>query len=187
MSRIVEGAIMDILAYYKISLADENFKDTPYRTAKVYDEFLKGYSEEDIEKIMSKSFPSELREMTVVKDIPATTLCPHHLLPVLLRVTIGYIPNGRVLGLSKFNRLVKLIAKAPLLQEDLTKILADTINDYLKPFGVIVVVSGKHTCMIIRGIEQPDAEVTTSSVRGVFDDNHNIKMEFFKVWKNGNV
>ena len=187
MSAFVEYQIKSILQYYDIDLSDENFKDTPKRSAKVFDEFLRGYSEEDIKVIMDKSFPTTLSEMVVVKDIPACVLCPHHLLPAILRVTIGYIPNGRALGLSKFNRLVKLISKAPLLQEDLTEKIANTLMTYLKASGCIVVVHGKHTCMVIRGIQQPDAEVTTSAVRGTFDTSHDVRMEFYKIWKSGNV
>lgn len=167
----------EMLEANNIDLNDPNFLKTPTRAGKAFHQFLKGYTQEEIDEVLSHSFPSKLNDMVIIRDIPAYMLCPHHLLPCFLRINIGYIPNGTVLGLSKFKRLAKIITQKPLLQEELTEILADIIYNNLKPDGVMITVVGKHMCMCMRGIEQPDSKVSTSAVRGNFV-NHQTKSEF---------
>ncbi len=172
--------VKSILVCNNIDLTDPNFKDTPTRAGKFFHQFLKGYTEEEVQAIFKSSFPSKLNDMMIIKNIPAYGLCPHHVCPVSMRIWIGYIPHESVLGLSKFRRLVKLLAQKPILQEELTEVIADYIVKYLKPDGVIVVINGNHMCMSMRGIEQPDAEATSSAVRGNFK-NHKTKSEFLSL------
>ena len=172
--------VKNILECNEINLQDPNFKDTPTRAGKFFHQFLKGYSEAELKEVFKSSFPSSLNDMTIIKNIPAYSLCPHHLANVSMRVWIGYIPKGKVLGLSKFRRVIKILTQKPYLQEEFTEVLADTINKYLEPDGVMVVVTGAHMCMRMRGIEQPDAEVTTSAVRGNFN-LHETRAEFLQL------
>jgi len=177
---ITEKCIREILLAHNIDLEDPNFKRTPERAAKSFSQFLKGYQECELTQIFRSSFPSKLQEMLIIRAIPVYGLCPHHLLPVEMKVWIGCIPKGTVLGLSKFKRLVKVIGQKPLLQEELTEIIADKILDHLKPLGVMVVVEGHHMCMSMRGIEQENSKVTTSAVRGSFK-KHEVRMEFLNL------
>lgn len=164
-----ENFLACLLQSCGIDLTDKNWIDTPIRFAKVLHQFIEGYSNEELEKIFKSSFPSNLDGMVIVENIPVFGLCPHHLLPVIMRVWVGYIPDGQVLGVSKFRRIVKMMAQKPSLQEQLTVEIADVIMKYLKPQGVMVVIKAQHLCMAMRGVEQPDARVATSAVRGNFE------------------
>lgn len=177
---ITEKCIREILLAHNIDLDDPNFKRTPERAARAFSQFLRGYEECEITQIFRSSFPSKLKEMLIVRAIPVYSLCPHHLLPVEMRIWVGCIPNGKVLGLSKFRRLVKVIGQKSLLQEELTEIIADKILENLKPLGVMVVIDGHHMCMCMRGIEHENAQVTTSAVRGSFKE-HEARAEFLNL------
>jgi GTP cyclohydrolase I len=133
-----------------------------------------------VEEILSKTFPCDFDEMVVVTDIEATGVCPHHLMPVRYTIHVGYIPSqeGQVLGLSKIPRLVCLLAARPILQEQLTKDIADIFEDNLNPLGVMVVVSGGHSCMQCRGVRMSGSRMITSAIRGVFQDDSAAKQEF---------
>lgn len=176
----VENLLATVFNWYGINLNDENWNKTPTRYAKVLDQFLKKCQNEEIEEIFKHSFPSTLKDMTIIKEIPVFSFCPHHMLPTKFITTIGYIPNGRVLGLSKFKRVAKMIGAFPTLQEQYTNDLADLFMKYLDAKGVMVVVKGEHMCMRMRGIEQPDAEVESSAVRGEFE-KHETRMEFLSL------
>ena len=161
-------------------LNDQHFKDTPDRVARMWAEFSREGMHEKIRQVLSHSFTSNNDEMISVPNIDAVSLCPHHLMPVVYRAHVGYIPNGRVLGLSKIPRLVKLLAQRPIIQEDLVVWIAEMLVDRLKPVGVIVVLDGQHTCMRARGIREPNSVVRTSKVTGVFAmDDSSAKAEFF--------
>lgn len=169
-----------MLLAHNIDLEDPNFKRTPERAARAFSQFLRGYQDCELTQIFRSSFPSKHQEMLIIRAIPVYSFCPHHVLPVEMKVWIGCIPNGRVLGLSKFRRLVKIIGQKPLLQEELTEVIADKILENLKPLGVMVVIDGHHMCMCMRGIEHQDAMVTTSAVRGTFKE-HVVRMEFINL------
>lgn len=157
------------------------FKGTAERLARMYTEFC--WSPEEIESEIKKSFrifDNKFDEMLVVKDIRIWTLCPHHLLPCEFRVYIGYIPNGKVLGLSKFTRIADALARRPVMQEQYTTELADLLMDRLKPRGVGITIYGEHGCMTARGVKQ-HAEVVTSVVKGNFLSTGSIKAEFLAI------
>jgi len=156
-------------------------KGTAERLSRMYAEFC--WSPEEIEKALQHSFrlfKNNFDEMLVAKDIHVWALCPHHLLPCEFRVSIGYIPNGEVLGLSKFTRIADILARRPIMQEQYTSELANLLMERLKPKGVGIIVYGKHGCMRARGVKQ-NSEVVTSVVRGNFLREGSIKNEFLAV------
>jgi len=156
------------------------FKGTPNRLARMYDELCWDSSRiaEELEKQV-KVFKDGFNEMLVTKPIEVWTICPHHLLPCILKVTIGYVPDGSVLGLSKFSRIAEIMGRRPILQEEYSRELADFLEDRLEPKGVAVYIVGKHNCMIARGVKQ-DVEVITSVIRGVFEKQE-VRSEFFSI------
>lgn len=177
----IRDGVKHILCGLGVDLEDPNFKETPDRVARAYLELCRGLcNREEIDDILSRTFPSTYDEMIVVTDIDAVGLCPHHLMPVRYRIHVGYIPaeDGQVLGLSKIPRLVCLMAARPVMQEQLTVEIADAFEKALGPLGVMVVVNGGHSCMQCRGIKQGDSRMITSAVRGVFRDDAAPRNEF---------
>lgn len=175
----------DLVAYlqelYKDWEGVVQFGDTPRRLTSMYQEFC--WSPEKIETELKKtfrSFENGYDEMLVTRPIDVHTLCPHHLLPCFFKVTIGYVPGGKVLGLSKFIRISTVLAKRPIMQEEYTRVLADELEKRLDPKGVAVQVVGSHGCMTSRGVQQ-HSEVTTSVIRGAFRDEPVTRAEFMAI------
>jgi len=164
---------------YGLDLTDVNFKDTPKRVSKMYAEIFAGIKNTDkqVDSILNSSFPSTSEGMIIAKNIRAYSICPHHFLPVDYVVDIGYIPNGKVIGLSKLSRLVELLAKRPILQENLTEEIVNYLQK-LDILGVMVIIRGQHYCMKMRGVKQQNSEIITSAVRGNFKDNEKTRKEF---------
>jgi GTP cyclohydrolase IA len=162
------------------NIRDDNFRDTSARCAKAVLEVV--WSKESInivcKEILSKSFAQDFDEMIVETNIPVVSLCPHHLLPVEMKVSIGYVARGRVLGLSKLARLAKVLGKQPILQEEYTRQVGQTIKYELDPQGVGVFVVGKHGCMRFRGVNVPESDTITSYMVGNFRENAATKQEF---------
>ncbi|KAI5812278.1 hypothetical protein BZA77DRAFT_335383 [Pyronema omphalodes] len=156
----------------------EGLKDTPKRYAKAMLYFTKGYEEDLKDVINGAVFVEEHDEMVIVKDIEIFSLCEHHLVPFSGRMHIGYIPNQKVLGLSKFARIAEMFARRLQLQERLTKQVAVAIEEILKPKGVAVVVECNHLCMVMRGVGKTTAVTTTSSMLGVFRKSMRTREEF---------
>ena len=157
------------------------FKGTPDRLVRMYEDFCwpSEKIEEEVEKAF-KQFENGYDEMLVVKDISVWTLCPHHLLPCHFNVTIGYLPTGKVLGLSKFARIAVAMGRRPVMQEEYCSELAKKISEGLEPKGVAVYIVGKHGCMNSRGILQ-SSDVVTSKVQGDFLKEHSTREEFFAI------
>lgn len=174
--------IIEVLKDLGVDLEDANFKGTPERVAKMYKHFFRGSSPNDIRKIMEKVFPSSNDQMVIVSNIECFGMCPHHLVPIVYKVDIGYIPNGKVIGLSKLVRLCVALSGYPKLQEDFTKEIADVIEHYLNTSGLMVVVNGIHGCMRCRGVEQP-AKTITSDVRGLLRMVPSARTEFLELIK----
>lgn len=172
------SAWRDIIDALGLDINDSNFKDTPFRVLKSYYEIFGGIDrEKDINEVLSTGFNSEYDGMVVVSDIHCFSMCPHHFLPVEYFIDFGYIPNGKVLGISKLGRLVSLLAKQPILQEDLTRNIVKYITKNLNPLGVIVQVRGRHFCMVMRGVQQVDTWTLTSELSGEFD-KASVREEF---------
>ncbi len=172
-----EKAITELLKSMGVDLNDPNFKDTPHRVAKMYAHFFRDEEEASIKDIMERVFPSKNDQLVIVRDIECFGMCPHHLLPIVYKVDIGYIPNGKVLGLSKLGRLAIALSAYPKLQEDFTRDIADQMDKYLQPGGIMVVVDGLHGCMRCRGIEM-NASTVTSDVRGLLRMVDSARNEF---------
>jgi len=153
-------------------------QDTPARVARAYAETFAGLSQDPYD-ILATTFAEEHDEMVLVKDIPMYSTCEHHLVPFHGHAHIGYIPaeDGRVTGLSKLARLVEVYARRPQVQERMTRQIADSLDEVLKPRGVIVVIEAEHLCMAMRGIRKPGSTTVTSAVRGIFRDNAPTRAE----------
>ncbi|WP_081260381.1 GTP cyclohydrolase I FolE [Parageobacillus thermoglucosidasius] len=155
----------------------EGLLDTPKRVARMYEEVFAGVGVNP-ETALTTTFEEEYEGLVIVKDINYYTFCEHHLIPFFGKAHIGYIPNGRVVGLSKFARLVELVSKRPQVQERMTQQIADAIMNVLKPEGVIVSVEGQHLCMCARGVKKPGSSTVTTVKKGVFKENDALVQEF---------
>lgn len=158
----------------------EGLAETPDRIARMYEEIYGGL-EENAEVHLSKTFSVEHSEMVVEKEITFYSTCEHHLLPFYGKVHIAYIPNGRVVGLSKLARTVEVYARRPQIQEQLTGQIADALEKYLNPQGVMVMVEAEHMCMTMRGIKKPGSQTVTIAKRGVFLSDETLQNTFFKM------
>ncbi len=177
-----EAIIAELLEHYGHQLFDENFADTPRRFIDYLEEFHQPF---DIEELLGDGFPgSDNTAMVVQRNIPFRMVCSHHLLPALGVGHVGYVPNTTVVGLSKLARLVQAVGtERPNLQEAINDRIADLLNKYLQPKGVIVVIDAEHTCMACRGVTTPGVFTTTSSVRGIYRDVPAARQEFFAIIK----
>lgn len=159
---------------------DENFRETAARAARGFAELNLCANDvhSQVDAMLAKTFPAKYAEMVISKHNVAFGVCPHHLLPVLFRISVAYIPNEKVLGISKLSRICHLMARRPVLQEDLTNDLASLLYNRLESQGGACYVEGMHTCMAARGIEAHEARVVTSAVYGVFRDQPVTRQEF---------
>lgn len=155
----------------------EGLADTPRRIADMYAELFAGL-EHDPGEFLKVTFEEPHEEMVILRDIPFYSVCEHHLLPFHGVVHVGYIPHGRVVGISKLARVVDCLARRPQLQERLTSQIADIIDRYLCPRGVMVVVVAEHLCLTMRGIKKPGSRVVTSANRGAFREKQATREEF---------
>ncbi len=164
-TKILEG--IGVLGF---DIKDDNFADTAARAAKGFHELVhdQAQARAEVDALLAKTFSAKYTEMVISKHNTAFGVCPHHLLPVIYRVSLAYIPTAKVLGLSKLSRLIRLIARGPRLQEDLTHELADIMHEQLQSQGSAVYIEGLHMCMAARGVGAHEARLVTSGVRGVF-------------------
>lgn len=160
-------AVEDLLLALGEDVAREGLKDTPRRVADAYAELLAGEGK-SAEEHLSKTFESSGGELVVEKDISFSSTCEHHLMPFFGKIAIAYVPDGRVVGISKLARTVEVFAKRLQIQERLTQQIADEIMRCLKPKGVMVVCEAEHTCMTCRGVKKPGSKTVTYSVAGNF-------------------
>jgi GTP cyclohydrolase IA len=178
----VEAGIKLILEGMGVDLEHEDFKDTPARVARAYEEICGGLfaTEQKAEGIFGKKFKSPYQGMIVVGPISVAGLCPHHLLPVTMSAVLAYIPgeSGQCVGLSKIPRAVKLYAQRPAKQEDVSNDIVEAFNKYVNPAGVALWLKGSHGCMTVRGITQPHCGAITQDVRGLFETDVGVKTEF---------
>ena len=177
-AKILEG--IGRLGY---DVADDNFVDTAARAAKGLHELINDQKRvrPEVEALLAKTFPAKYTEMVISKHNTAFGVCPHHLLPVVYRISMAYIPIDKVLGLSKLSRLARLLARGPRLQEDLTHELADALYRQLASQGSAVYIEGLHLCMAARGVGAHEARLVTSGVRGIFLDHLATREEFIKL------
>ena len=157
----------------------EGLLKTPARVAKAYEFLTSGYSQNPKDVLNDAMFSSSNNEMVLIKDIEFYSLCEHHLLPIIGRVHVAYIPNGKVVGLSKIPRMVNIFARRLQIQEQMTEQIANAIQEVVKPLGVGVVVQARHMCVEMRGVQKINSLTTTSALRGIFIKNANTRKEFF--------
>ncbi len=175
---LVEQSIRQLLKAVGEDPDREGLKYTPKRVARMYNELLAGYQVDPRKMINGALFNITYDEMVLVRDIEFYSLCEHHILPIIGRVHVAYIPNGKVIGLSKIPRIVDMYARRLQVQERMTRQIADYIRDLLKPQGVAVVVEGLHLCSMMRGVKKHDARMTTSAMHGAFRANLATRQEF---------
>jgi len=176
----VESAVRELLEAVGEDPARDGLQGTPGRVARMYAEVLAGASV-DPARHLAVSFAEDHHEMVLVKDIPFESLCEHHLLPFTGKAHVAYVPNGRIVGLSKIARVVEEFARRLQVQERLTSQVADTLWERLAPEGVGVVLEATHTCMTMRGIRKPGSVMVTSAVRGTFKTRSETRAEFMKL------
>jgi GTP cyclohydrolase IA len=159
----------------------EGLLRTPERVAKMYHFLTQGYRE-DVNSLLNDAiFSEKYDEMVIVKDIDFFSLCEHHLVPFYGRAHVAYIPNGKIVGLSKIPRIVEMFSRRLQVQERLTRQIADTLFDVLEPDGVAVVIEARHLCMMMRGVEKQNSLATTSAMLGSFRDDERTRNEFLKL------
>ncbi|MBE3043072.1 MAG: GTP cyclohydrolase I FolE [Planctomycetes bacterium] len=174
----VQSAVQRILQAIGEDPGREGLKRTPERIARMYAELLSGYQMDPVLVVNDALFEVKYDEMVIVRDIEFYSLCEHHMLPFMGRVHVAYIPDGKVLGLSKIPRIVDLYARRLQVQERMTRQIADFIRDLLHPQGVAVVVEALHLCMSMRGVQKHNARLTTSAMHGAFRANLATRQEF---------
>ncbi|MFT7528973.1 MAG: GTP cyclohydrolase I [Arenicella sp.] len=158
--------------------------DTPKRAAKAMAFLTRGYSQNLDDVINNALFPSDSREMVIVKDIELYSMCEHHLLPFIGKAHVAYIPDGKVLGLSKIARIVDMYARRLQIQEQLTTEIAETVRTVTGAEGVGVIIEAKHMCMMMRGVEKQNSSMKTSSMLGTFRNNPTTRAEFLSLVSN---
>ena len=180
-SDVIESQIVSILKELGEDPGREGLEKTPERVAKSLRFLTQGYRQDPVAILNQAVFEESYDEMVLVKDIDFYSLCEHHLLPFFGRAHVAYIPNGRIVGLSKLPRMVEMFARRLQVQERLTVQIAQTLEDVLHPRGVAVVVESIHLCMMMRGVEQQNAFAVTSSMRGAFADDSRTRSEFMEL------
>lgn len=172
----IEKAVREILAAVGEDPDREGLLDTPGRVARMYAELFSGLHQEP-GRHLKRVFEETYDEMVLVRDISFNSMCEHHLLPFMGVAHVGYVPNGKVAGLSKLARVVEEISKRPQVQERMTEHIADLMEGELNAKGVVVVLEASHSCMTIRGIRKPGSLTVTSAVRGLFRTNESSRAE----------
>jgi GTP cyclohydrolase IA len=179
----IRQAVVTILRAIGESPEREGLVETPRRIADMYEELFRGIHE-DPTALLTTGFEEEKhKEMVIVKDIPFASMCEHHLMPFHGAAHVGYIPQGRIVGISKIARVVETLARRPQVQERLTSQIADLLMDGLHARGAAVIIEATHLCMTIRGVKKPGSRVVTSATRGIFRENPSTRAEFLSLVK----
>ncbi|WP_123043379.1 GTP cyclohydrolase I FolE [Cohnella candidum] len=178
----IESHVREILKLIGEDVEREGLLETPARVTRMYEEIFAGYSI-DPRDVLGVTFDEQHEELVIVKDIVYYSQCEHHMAPFFGKVHIGYIPSGKIAGLSKLARLVEAVTRRLQVQERITSQIADTLDEVLKPNGVMVVVQGEHLCMCARGVKKPGSKTVTSAVRGQFRNSAALRSEFLELLK----
>ena len=179
----LEALIRDLLQRVGEDPEREGLRRTPLRVAKAMDFLTSGYRMDANDVIRGALFQEDCREMVVVRDIEFYSLCEHHMLPFFGSVHVSYLPNGKVLGLSKVARVVDVFARRLQVQERLTNQVADALMEVLEPYGVAVVMEASHTCMMMRGVQKQRSTTVTSAMRGSFQEDARTRSELMALLK----
>lgn len=177
----LEEAVKNFITLIGENPKREGLTRTPHRVAKAWEYLTSGYKQ-DVKKVLNGAvFKEKYDEMVIVKDIDFFSLCEHHMLPFYGKAHIAYIPNGKIVGLSKLPRLVEVFSRRLQVQERMTQQIADTLFQILEPDGVAVVIEARHLCMMMRGVEKQNSVATTSAMLGSFRDDERTRNEFLKL------
>jgi GTP cyclohydrolase I len=179
--KAMEENFAQIITAIGEDLTREGLVDTPKRAAKAFKFLNNGYEKTLDEVLNGAIFTADSEDMVIVKDIELYSLCEHHLLPFIGKCHVGYLPNGKVLGLSKIARVVDMFARRLQIQEKLTKQIADAIEEATGARGVAVVIEAKHLCMMMRGVEKQNSVMTTSAMKGIFRKDISTRSEFLNL------
>lgn len=181
----LEGLFKELLEVIGEDPSREGLVKTPSRAAKAFLDFTHGYKQ-DLDTVLNQAvFTEEFEDMVVVRNIEMYSLCEHHLVPFFGTVHVGYIPNGKIVGLSKIARLVEMFSRRLQVQERLTHEVAQAIDDAINPRGVAVVIEARHLCMMSRGVEKQHSSMVTSAVLGAFRDDRATRQEFLDLIRTG--
>jgi GTP cyclohydrolase IA len=184
-SKVTEAEMMQAVRTLLIGLGEdpdrEGLKDTPKRVMKALQFLTKGYTESLDELLNGAVFTEDTNEMVLVRDIDIFSSCEHHILPIIGRAHVAYIPNGKVIGLSKIARICEMYARRLQVQERLTTQIAEALQGLLKPQGVAVVIEATHMCMVMRGVQKPGSWTVSSAMRGVFAEDARTREEFMNL------
>lgn len=183
-----EAAVRTLIEWTGDNPDREGLQETPKRVIKAYEEFFAGY-DEDPEEILSKTFEEVegYDEMVLLKNMRFESHCEHHMVPIIGQAHIAYIPENRVVGISKLARVLDVFAKRLQTQEVMTAQIADAIENTLKPKGVAVIIDAKHQCMTTRGVHKPDASTITSRLSGIFKTDPRTRQEFMNMVSSGTI
>jgi len=180
----VQRLVKELLAAIGEDPERDGLLDTPARIARMYEEIFAGLDQDPV-AILSTSFEESFDEMVILREIPFYSMCEHHFMPFHGQAHVGYLPNGKIVGLSKIARAVEVFAKRPQVQERLTGQIADCIEDVLGAKGVGVVIEAEHLCVTMRGVRKPGAKMVTSAMRGRFREEVNTRQEFLGLIRPG--
>ncbi len=178
---MIEKFVKNLLQEVDEDPGREGLKNTPHRVARAFEFFTQGYKENLEETLNNAIFNEKYDEMVIVKDIDFYSLCEHHLLPFFGKVHVAYIPDGKIVGLSKLPRVVDAFSRRLQIQERMTQEIADTLDKFLTPRGVAVVVEGYHMCMMMRGVQKQNSITTTSAMHGIFKEDARTRTEFLNL------
>lgn len=171
---------------FGLDLKDENFRDTPKRVARAYSEIFEGVKNTDkkVKRILNSGFPCEYDQMIIAANVEVYSMCPHHFLPVKYSISAAYLPSkktGKVIGISKLSRIIEILAKRPVLHEQLVMDIADALMTLQGCQGAAVIANGVHYCMVMRGVKQPHSNTVMSAMRGVFLEEAIVRQEFMQL------
>ena len=182
---LTSASVEELMREFIVRLGEdperEGLQRTPERVKKAYEFLTKGYNEDPDAMLKKALFTVTYDEMVIVKDVEMFSLCEHHMLPFIGKVHVAYIPNGKVIGLSKIPRLIEIFSRRLQIQERLTTQIAETIQRVIQPQGVGVVVEARHLCMMMRGVEKQHSQAVTSSMLGCFREEEETRQEFLSL------
>jgi GTP cyclohydrolase I len=178
----IEHHVREILRLIGEDVDREGLLETPARVTRMYEEIFGGY-DADAHDVLGVTFDEQHEELVIIKDIVYYSQCEHHMAPFFGKIHVGYLPSGKIAGLSKFARLVDAVTRKLQVQERITSEIADILDNTLKPHGVMVVVEGEHLCMCARGVKKYGSKTITSAVRGNFRSDSTLRSEFLSLLK----
>jgi GTP cyclohydrolase I len=183
----IEESMREILTNIGEDPNREGLLNTPNRVARMYDELTAGYHVDPVKLVNGAVFNVDYDELVLVKDIDYYSMCEHHMLPFFGKAHVAYIPNRKVIGLSKIPRIVEMYARRLQIQEQMTSQIAQFLQETLNPKGVAVVLEGAHMCAMMRGVKKENTKMTTSKMTGIFKDNPKTRAEFMQLLNNNSL